>query len=103
MSRRPIHALFLLVLLLSCSHKRELDREKAQDLLSKSDAFSKPTTVTIALGSDFRQVDFIGLVNWGVADQLVADGYLTWGNREFRVVSAHQAEVDRWGRDPERP
>lgn len=102
--RKTLVLLAIIVSILSsCRKDRSLKRDQAKALVLKADVFSKPATEAVALGADFRNFDMLGVVNWGLTDDLVAYRYLTREGKNVTLGPENRAESEKWGKDPDRP
>jgi hypothetical protein len=91
----------ILILAGACDGDR-LNRSTAKSLLAESEAFKKPATETIVLGNDFRNLDFVGMVNWNMTDDLVDLGYLSRDTGSIELREKGQSEEEHWLRDNDR-
>jgi hypothetical protein len=96
------------ILLVSGCRSHSLSREKAGELVSRSNQFNAAATREIILGPDLRGK--LGMLSdnptkfdYDLADCLEVTGYLSRDKGEFALTEKGQTAEKAWGKDPRRP
>jgi hypothetical protein len=85
--------------ILACSSEK-LTRSRVKALIKDADQFKKPATEPISLGADFRRVDYMRLVRWDLADDLVAHSYLRKEGKVYSIGPEGEKVEKEWDRKP---
>src|ERR1700741_1132482 len=78
----------------------KLTRSRVEAIVSDAEQFKTTASERIALGRDFRRVDYMRLVRWDLADDLAAHSYLRKDGKVYSIGPAAEKVEKEWGRVP---
>jgi hypothetical protein len=87
------------VAIFACSSGK-LTRSRVKALIRDADQFKQSANEPISLGTDFRRVDYMRLVRWDLADDLVVHSYLRKDGKVYSIGPEGEKVEKDWGHKP---